>query len=163
MANKDWSTLIVALLLGALTFAFLNGYFVASWQVLYVGSSWPSLSELVRRGVVEPWLVDSPLGLRVTEGVLFGLSLLVGLIRGREPWSSAFAVWLGVMLPLVPVLVARSLLSNSRLLTMSVFGHGDIPSLAILYEAVRTGLPIFAGILIAMVLVWLGRVLFSSK
>ncbi len=44
-----------------------------------------------------------------------------------------------------------------------MFGHGDIPTLALLYEAVRTGVPIVAGMLCAVILLFLWRALFGGS
>jgi hypothetical protein len=161
--SKDFPPLIVAVVLGALTFGFLHLHFVTSWQELYVNAPWPGFEQAARRGIIQPWFTNSPRSLRVTEVVLFGLAFLVGLIRGAQPWVTSLALWLGVMIPLVPVLVARSLLANSRILTITVFGHGDIPTLALVYEAVRTGVPIVVGMLCAMILLVLWRALFGGS
>lgn len=162
MANKDFPPLILAGVLGALTFAFLHLHFVTAWQELYVRSAWPGFEQAARRGLIQPWFTNSPRSLRVTEVVLFGLAAAVGLTRRSRPWATATALWVGVMIPLVPVLIARSFLSGSKILTITVFSRGDIPTLAVLYEAVRTGAPIFAGMLAATILVWLGRALKGS-
>ncbi|HKK27998.1 MAG TPA: hypothetical protein VKB18_07935 [Gemmatimonadota bacterium] len=155
MARKEFPSFILAGILGALTFAFLHLHFVTAWQELYVQSAWPGFEQAARRGLIQPWFTNSPRSLRVTEIVLFGLSFVVGLVRGNRPWGMATAVWVGVMTPLIPVLIARSFLSGSKILTITVFSHGDIPTLALLYEAVRTGVPIFAGMAAATILLWL--------
>ena len=159
MAKRDFPPFILAAVLGALTFAFLHLHFVTAWQELYVRSAWPGFDEAARRGLIQPWFTNSPRSLRVTEIVLFGLAFAVGLTRKSRPWFTATAVWVGVMVPLVPVLIARSFLSGSKILTITVFSQGDIPALALLYEAVRTGVPIFAGMAAAMIVLWVWHAL----
>jgi hypothetical protein len=163
MAQKDFPPWILAAVLGALTFAFLHLHFVSSWQELYVSAPRPGFGEAARRGLIDPLFADSSRSLRLTEAVLFALALVTGLTRGRRPWSTAVAVWIGVMLPLVPVLVARSVLSGQKVLTVSAFGQGEIPAIALVYEAVRTGAPIFAGMTCAVVLLWLWHLIFGGS
>jgi hypothetical protein len=163
MAQKDFPPWILAAVLGALTFAFLHLHFVSSWQELYVSAPRLGFGDVAHRGLIDPVVANSSRSLRLTEAVLFALALVTGLTRGRRPWSTAVAIWVGVMLPLVPVLVARSVLSGERVLSVSAFGQGKIPAVALVYEAVRTGVPILAGMTCAVVILWLWHLLFGGS
>lgn len=153
-----WFLVVV---LGAVTFIMLHLHFITAWEELYVVSPWPGLEAAAREGLLEPWFGSTPRSLRVTQIVLFGLAGVLGVMRSQEGLKTALALWLGVLLPLIPVLVARAVTSDAGLVTISPMSDLPISWLALPLEALRTGAPVFAGVLAGLIVKGLADLLFG--
>lgn len=147
--------------LGAVTFLVLDLHFVTTWEELYAAAAWPGLQEAARGSLVEPWFGSTPMSLRITQGTLFVLATIVALMRSDDAGTAGLALWIGVLIPLVPVLLGRAVLSGTALTTFAPMSDEPLTWLAIPAEAVRVGVPILAGVMMGAVLRFFGRLLFG--
>lgn len=153
---------ILIAVVGAVTFLMLDLHFVTAWETLYVSAVWPGLQEAARGGLVEPWFGSTPMGLQVTQGALFVLATIVALMRSRDAGKAGLALWVGVLIPLVPVLLGRTVLSGTALTTFAPMSDEPLIWMAVPVEAVRVGVPILAGVVAGGVLRFVGRTLFGG-
>lgn len=161
MSGRQLAPWYLVVVLGAVTFLMLHIHFVTVWEELYAVSPWPGFEAAAREGLVEPWFGSSPRSLRVTQTVLFGLAAVLGVMRSREGLRTALALWLGVLLPLIPVLLVRAVTSETGLATISSMSELPITWLALPLEALRTGAPVFAGVLAGLIVKGLWDLVFG--
>lgn len=162
MKSHGFPPTVVLVVLGAMTFLLLHLHFVTVWDQLYAVEPWTGLENAARTGLLEPWFGSTPRSLRVTQTVLGVVALIVGLLRTAGPWRAGLSLWIGVLLVLLPVLVGRTFLSETGLLVVAPMSGEPLTWLAIPLEAVRVGLPVFAGIAVSRVLFALRRAVFGS-
>lgn len=148
--------------LGALTFLLLDLHFVTSWEALYAAHTWPGLREAARGSLMEPWFGSSPESLRLTQGTFFVLAVIVSLMRTDDAATAGIALWVGALIPLVPVLLGRTLLSGTGLTTFAPMSDEPLVWMAVPIEAVRVGVAILAGILAGGILRLVGRFVFGK-
>lgn len=158
MKSHGFPPWVVLVVLGALTFLLLHLHFTTAWEGLYAPQPWSGLEAAAREGLLEPWFGSTPGSLRVTQTVLGGLALVVGLLRSDDPWRAGLALWVGVLVPLIPVLFGRTVLTETGLLVVTPMSDEPLTWLALPLESVRVGVPIAVGIAAARVLFWLRRV-----
>lgn len=159
MSPRKLAPWFLVVVLGAVTFIILHIHFITVWEELYVVSPWPGLEAAAREGLVDPWFGSTPRSLRVTQVVLFALAGVLGVMRHDEGLRTALALWLGVMLPLIPVLVARTITSEAGLVTISPMSSDPMTWLALPLEALRTAAPVFGGVLVGLVIRWVAGAL----
>lgn len=152
---------VIIAVLGAITFLLLDLHFVTSWEQLYAAGAWPGLQATARGGLMEPWFGGTPMSLRMTQGAFFVLAFVVSLMRSNDAAMAGLALWVGVLIPLVPVLVGRTLLSGTGLTTFAPMSDEPLVWMAVPLEAVRVGVPIVAGVLAGAILRFLGRLFFG--
>lgn len=155
---RDFPGWIVVVLIGSFAFLFAHIHFVQTWDALYAVEPWPGFEAAARRGLIDPWFGNSPRSLWITQEVLFALAAVIALLRRERMWTAGLVFWLGVMLPLVPFLLFRSLESDAGYLTTSRLLESGLWSTAILLEAARTVLPILLAVLVARILAVFGAV-----
>lgn len=153
---------VVIAVVGAVTFLVLDLHFVTTWEELYAAAAWPGLQETARGSLVEPWFGGTPMSLRITQGTLFVLATVVALMRPDDSASAGLALWVGVLIPLIPVLLGRAVLSGTALTTFAPMSDAPLTWLALPVEAVRVGVPILVGVIAGGILRFLGRVLFGG-
>lgn len=153
---------VVIAVVGAVTFLVLDLHFLTTWEELYATAAWPGLQETARGSLVEPWFGSTPMSLRITLGTLFVLATVVSLMRPNDAGTAGLALWFGVLIPLIPVLLGRTILSGTALTTFAPMSDRPLIWLAIPVESVRVGIPILAGIVAGGILRFFGRVLFGS-
>lgn len=153
---------IVIAVVGAVAFLMLDLHFVTAWEELYVTAVWPGLQETARGGLVEPWFGSTPMSLRLTQGTLFVLATIVALMRSDDAGKAGLALWVGVLIPLVPVLLGRTILSGTALTTFAPMSDQPLIWMAVPVEAARVGVSILAGVLVGGILRFFGKVLFGS-
>lgn len=158
----DFPPYVVVAVIGAVTFLMLDLHFVTSWEQLYAAAAWPGLQATARGSLVEPWFGSTPMSLRLTQGGLVVLAMIVSLMRSEDAGMAGLALWVGVLIPLVPVLLGRTILSGTALTTFAPMSDEPLIWLAIPVEAVRVGVPILVGVVAGRVLSWTGRALFGS-
>lgn len=161
MSSGRFAPWYLVVVLGAVAFIMLHIHFITAWEALYVTAPWPGLEAAAREGLVDPWFGSTPRSLRVSQVVLFGLAGVLGVMRSKEGMKTALALWLGVLLPLIPVLVARAVTSEAGLVTISPMTDVPISWLALPLEALRTGVPIFVGVLAGLIVKGVFDVLFG--
>lgn len=161
MSGRRLAPWYLVVVLGAVTFIMLHIHFVTGWEQLYVASPWPGFEAAAREGLIEPWFGSTPRSLRVTQTVLFGLAVVLGVMRSQEGVKTALALWLGVLLPLIPVLFVRAVTSDAGLVTVSSMSDLPITWLALPLEALRTGAPVFGGVLAGLMLKGLWDLVFG--
>lgn len=149
---REFPGWVAVLLIGSFVFLFAHVHFAQTWETLYVVEPWPGFEESARRGLIDPWFGNSPRSLWVTQEVLFALAIVIGLMRSERVWTAGLVFWLGVMLPLIPFLLFRSLRSDAGFLATSPLVESGLWSTAILLEAGRTALPIALGLVCARIL-----------
>lgn len=145
--------------LGAITFLLLHLHFATAWESLYAPQPWAGMEDAARTGLLEPWFGSTPVSLRVTQAVLAGLALVVGLLRTDDSWKAGLALWVGVLIPLIPVLFGRTVLTETNLLVVTPMSDAPLTWLALPLETLRVGVPLLAGIVASRVLLWLRRVI----
>lgn len=158
----DFPPYVVVAVIGAVTFLMLDLHFVTSWEELYATAAWPGLQETARGSLVEPWFGSTPMSLRLTQGTLFLLATIVSLMRTEDAGMAGLALWVGVLIPLVPVLLGRTILSGTALTTFAPMSDRPLIWMAVPVEAVRVGVPILVGVVAGGILSWMGRALFGS-
>lgn len=154
-----WALIMV---LGAVAFLLLDLHFVTSWEQLYAETAYSGVRDAARGGLVEPWFGSTPTSLRMTLGALFLLATAVSLIRTDDAAMAGVALWVGVLIPLVPVLLGRTILSGTGLTTFAPMSDEPLVWLAVPVEAARVGVPILAGVMAGGILRFVGRVLFGK-
>lgn len=159
MKSYGFPPWVVLVVLGALTFLLLHLHFTTAWEGLYAPEPWSGLETAAREGLLEPWFGSTPGSLRVTQTVLGTLAVVVGLLRSDEPWRAGLALWVGVLIPLIPVLFGRTVLTDTGLLVVSPMSDEPLTWLALPLETVRAGVPLFAGIAVSRIIFWLRRVI----
>lgn len=152
---------VVLVVMGALVFMLLDLHFTTAWESLYAPEPWAGMEQAARTGVLEPWFGSTPRSLRVTQTVLGGLAFVVGLVRTDDPWNAGMALWIGVLIPLIPVLVGRTILNETGLLVVTPMSEEPLTWLALPLEAVRVGAPILAGVLASRLLLGFRRLIFG--
>lgn len=152
MKGGDFPPRVLVVVLGAVTFVMLHIHFVTAWEALYAAAPWPGFEEAAREGVLGPWFGSTPRSLRVTQTVLFVLACVLGIMRAGEGMKTALGLWAGVLLPLIPVLVARAITSETGLITITPMSDQPMTWMAVPLEAIRTAAPIFLGVLAGLVL-----------
>lgn len=162
MKSHGFPPWVVLVVLGAISFLLLHLHFTTAWEGLYAPQPWSGWESAAREGLLEPWFGSTPGSLRVTQAVLGGLALVVGLLRTDDPWRAGLALWIGVLIPLIPVLFGRTVLTDTGLLVVSPMSDEPLTWMAIPLEAVRAGVPLFAGIAASRILVWLRRMVFGT-
>lgn len=160
MSRRGLAPWVLVVVLGAATFIILHIHFVTAWEQLYAPAPWPGFEAAARRGLIDPWFGSSPRSLRVTQTVLLVLATVVGVMRSGEGFKSGLALWVGVMIPLIPVLFIRLATADTTLVTLSPMTGGEITWLSLPLEAVRTAAPIFLGIFAGMLVRWLFDLVF---
>lgn len=153
---------VVIAVVGAVAFLMLDLHFVTTWEELYATAAWPGLREAARGSLMEPWFGSTPMSLRMTQGALFVLALVVSLIRSKDMGTAGLALWVGVLIPLVPVLLGRTILSGTALTTFAPMSERPLVWLAVPVEAVRVGVPILLGVAAGAILSYIGRALFGT-
>lgn len=161
MRSYGFPPWVVLVVLGALTFLLLHLHFTTAWENLYAPQPWSGLETAAREGLLQPWFGSTPGSLRVTQVVLGGLALVVGLLRTDDPWRAGLALWLGVLIPLIPVLFGRTVLTETGLLVVTPMSDEPLTWLALPLEALRVGVPVFGGIFASRLLLWLRRAAFG--
>lgn len=154
-----WAIIAVV---GAVAFLLLDLHFVTSWEELYAAGTWPGIREAARGSLLEPWFGSTPRSLRLTMGTFFVLATLVSLMRTDDMMAAGIALWVGVLIPLVPVLLGRTVLSGTGLTTFAPMSEEPLVWMAVPMEALRIGVAIVAGILAGAVLRLLGRFVFGT-
>lgn len=152
---------VIVAVVGAITFLLLDLHFVTSWEELYAAAAWPGLQATARGSFLEPWFGSTPMSLRLTQGTFFVLAVVISLMRTDDSIAAGLALWVGVLIPLVPVLLGRTLLSGTGLTTFAPMSDQPLVWMAVPIEAVRVGIPILLGVVAAGVLRFLGRTLFG--
>lgn len=153
---------VIIAVVGAITFLLLDLHFVTSWEELYAAAAWPGLQATARGSLMEPWFGSTPLSLRLTQGTFFLLAVAISLMRTDDSMTAGLALWVGVLIPLVPVLLGRTLLSGTGLTTFAPMSDEPLVWMAVPIEALRVGIPILLGVMAAGVLRFLGRALFGK-
>lgn len=161
MRSYGFPPWVVLVVLGALTFLLLHLHFTTAWETLYAPQPWSGLETAAREGLLQPWFGSTPGSLRVTQAVMGGLALVVGLLRTDDPWRAGLALWVGVLIPLIPVLFGRTVLTETGLLVVTPMSDEPLTWLALPLEALRVGVPVFGGIFASRLLLWLRRVVFG--
>lgn len=158
----DFPPYVLVAVVGAVTFLMLDLHFVTSWEQLYATAVWPGVQGAARGSLVEPWFGGTPMSLRLTQGALFVLATIIALMRSDDAARAGLALWVGVLVPLVPVLLGRTILSGTALTTFAPMSDQPLIWLAVPVEAVRVGVPIALGVIAGAILTWLGRALFGT-
>lgn len=161
MKSYGFPPWVVLVALGALAFLLLDLHFTTAWETLYAPEPWSGWEQAARTGLLGPWFGSTPRSLRVTQTVLGTLALVVGLMRTDDPWNASLALWIGVLIPLIPVLVGRTILTDSGLLVVSPMSDEPLTWLAIPLEAFRVGAPLVIGVVASRLLLWFRRVVFG--
>ena len=86
---------IVSLLTGLLTFLVLHLLFVSAWDRHFAAAPWPGYEESARRGLIEPWFINSPRSLWLTRAAFFMVALVAALGRRAKRWPHAALLWAG--------------------------------------------------------------------
>lgn len=147
MKRGDFPPWVLVVLLGSVTFVMLHIHFVTAWEDLYLVAPWAGFEAAAREGVLGPWFGSTPRSLRVTQTVLFVLAGVLGVMRAGEGMKTAVGLWIGVLLPLIPVLVARAVTSKTGLITVTPMSDQPMTWMALPLEGLRTATPIFLGVL----------------
>lgn len=154
-----WVVIAVA---GAIAFLLLDLHFVTSWEELYAAGTWPGVREAARGGLLEPWFGSTPRSLQLTMGTFFVLAVIVSLMRTDDSAAAGIALWVGVLIPLVPVLLGRTVLSGTGLTTFAPMSDEPLVWMAVPLETLRIGVSIAAGVVAGAALRFVGRFLFGS-
>ncbi len=162
MKSHGFPPWVILVVLGSLSFLLLHLHFTTAWEGLYAPQPWTGWESAAREGVLEPWFGSTPVSLRVSQTVLGGLAFVVGLLRSDEPWRAGVALWVGVLIPLIPVLFGRTVLTDTGLLVVSPMSDEPLTWLAIPLESIRVVVPLFVGIAASRIVFWLRRIVFGT-
>lgn len=152
MSLKEFPPWVLVVILGAVTFVMLHIHFVTAWEELYAAAPWEGFEAAAREGLLDPWFGSTPRSLRVSQGVLLVLAAVVGIMRADDAMKAGVALWVGVLIPLIPVLFVRAVTTDSGLVTLSPMTDLPITWFSIPLEALRTAAPVFVGILAGLIL-----------
>lgn len=163
---KHFPPAVVLLVVGAITFAALYEHFVHAWQDLYLAAEFAGVQAAAVEGVLEPWrgLRDPAVrtlreSLWLTQAVPAVVALALGMLRSvRGRWRGV-ALWGGLLVPLVPLLVVRVLLPGSPLTSFGPVTNEPLAWAALYLEPFRVAAPVFLGIYAGAAVRALGRML----
>lgn len=148
-----WPVLAVV---GTILGVALHDHYLVSWQELYLVADWSGPGELFRAGVVVPWRAVTDASLREAHNSLWlgqvvpaCVALAMAALPSVDRLRKGLVLWIGMLLPIVPLLLVRVMLPDSGLLN---FGSGTAEPLvgqAVYLEPVRVAIPIFGAVLLA--------------
>lgn len=102
----------ISITFGACTFVVLQQHLLVAWGTIYPGAQLPGLERVIRVGLLEAWSRDAPEGVRTAQFTLFGMAMVLGLVRLGSNLSETLTFWFGFMMPVVFVLVAGRVFSE---------------------------------------------------
>jgi len=100
---------LATLLTGTLVFLLLHLVFVFGWSRFFLAAPWPGYEESARRGLLEPWFINTPRSLWLTRTAFFTLAFVNAVARGRHRWPAALLLWTGAAAGVVATYATTSM------------------------------------------------------
>ncbi len=100
---------LATLLVGTLTFLVLHLIFVFAWSRFFLAAPWPGYEESARRGLLEPWFINTPRSLWLTRAAFAVLAFVFAFARRRRRWPGALLLWTGAAVGVIAVYATTSM------------------------------------------------------
>jgi hypothetical protein len=100
---------LVTFMAGTLTFLVLHLTFVLAWRRLFLPAPWSGYEESARRGLIEPWFINTPRSLWLTRVAFFALAFVIAFARRRGRWPAALLLWAGAGVAVIATYATTSM------------------------------------------------------
>lgn len=154
---RDFPPWMAVAVVGGLLFAALHQQFLTVWEESYTLQPWPGYVEMFKETILRPWRTamqeggyNSPLWL--TGAAPAGIGLLLGMLRSADSPGRPLALWIGIVVPLLALLVTRTVLAGQEMGAMGAEVGDPVAVQALLFEPVRVGVSVVVGIAAAAVI-----------
>lgn len=148
-----WPVLAVV---GTILGVALHDHYLVAWEELYLAQDWQGLGQMLEAGVLVPWRGVTDGAVREAHNSLWMgqvvpacVALAMAVLPSVDRLRKGLVLWLGMLLPIVPLLLVRVMLPDSGLLDFGSVSTVPMVGQAVYLEPIRIAVPIFGAVLLA--------------